>query len=316
MHVHILDLDGSICRQQELLARHEPTRSDLRDWGPSLRLGCGFGRFRRFEKVVAASMPPACRPSVLDEPTVTLYGSGDFHHVSLALVRRLAEPYNLLVLDNHPDWMRGIPFLHCGTWVYHAARYPLVQRIFHLGGDVDFDNHYAWLAPWPDLLSGKITVLPSVRRFRGRYWGAIPHSPLRAEAAVPATADRLAELLEPFRDELSRRPLYVSLDKDVMGQSDAVVNWDSGHLQLAEVENILAILMDLTGGNLAGMDIVGDWSPVRVQGMFRQTLHLTEHPSLTIDPDRATEENERTNLALLRVVGAGVVCSEPAASLP
>jgi hypothetical protein len=313
MHVHVLDLDGSICRQRELLARYEPTCSDLIDWGPVLRLACGFGRFRRFEQALAASMP--------DGPTLTLVGSGDFHHVSLALVRRLREPCNLLVLDNHPDWMRGIPFLHCGTWVHHAARWPLVRRIFHLGGDVDFDNHYAWLAPWPDLLAGKITVLPSVRRFRGRYWGSISHRPLRDGAAVPATADRLAELLEPFRDELSRRPLYVSLDKDVMGQADAVVNWDSGRLQLSEVETILAILLDLTGGNLAGMDVVGDWSPVRVRGMFRRALHLTEHPSLKVDPDRATEENERTNLALLRAVGAGVVpavevCSEPATSLP
>jgi hypothetical protein len=299
MHVHILDLDGSICQQRDLLARYEPTRSDLRNWGPVLRLGCSFRRFHRFEKALAASMP--------DEPAVTLYGSGDFHHVSLALVRRLTEPFNLLVIDNHPDWMRGIPFLHCGTWVQHAARSPLVRRVFHLGGDVDFDNHYAWLAPWPDLLAGRITVLPAVRRFQGRYWGSIPHSPLRAGAAVPAPGDRLADLLEPFRDELSCRPLYVSLDKDVMTQADAVVNWDSGHLQLAEVDNILALLLDMTGGNLAGMDIVGDWSPVRVRGMFRQALHLTEHPSLTVDPDRATEDNERTNLALLRAVGAGVV---------
>jgi hypothetical protein len=312
MHVHILDLDGSICQQRELVARYEPSCTDLRDWGPTLRLGCGFGRFRRFEQALAARTP--------DEPTVTLYGSGDFHHVSLALVRRLPRPCNLLVLDNHPDWMRGIPFLHCGTWVYHAARSPLVRRVFHLGGDVDFDNHYAWLAPWPDLLSGKTTVLPSVRRFRGRYWAGIPHSPLRCQAAVPATASRLADLLEPFRDELSGLPLYVSLDKDVMGQADAVVNWDSGHLQLSEVETVLAILLDLTGGNLAGMDIVGDWSPVRVQGVFRRTLHLTEHPALTVDPDRATEENERTNLALLRAVGAGAVpavaCPEAAAALP
>jgi hypothetical protein len=298
MHVQILDLDGSICRQRHLLARYESACTDLREWGPLIRLGCGFGRFLRFEKALAARVP--------EGPALTLYGSGDFHHVSLALVRRLREPCNVLVLDNHPDWMRGIPFLHCGTWLYHAARLPTVRRIFHLGGDVDFDNLYSWLAPWPDLLSGKFVVLPAVRHFRGRSWGGIAHTPLR-RAGAPATADRLAELLEPFREELSRRPLYVSLDKDVMVQTDALVNWDSGHLRLAEVETILALVLEMAGGNLAGMDIVGDWSPVRVRGLFRRALHLTEHPRLTVDPETAAEENERTNLALLRAVSAGVV---------
>ena len=97
-----------------------------------------------------------------DEPTLTFYGSGDFHHVSLALVRRRRAPFNLLVLDNHPDWMRGVPFLHCGTWLYHAARLPQVRRIFHVGGDVDFDNVYRWLAPWPLLHAGKIVTLKNL----------------------------------------------------------------------------------------------------------------------------------------------------------
>jgi hypothetical protein len=299
MHVHILDLDGSICCQHDLLAQYGPTCTHLADWGPLIRLACSFGRFRRFEQALTAALP--------DEPTVTLYGSGDFHHVSLALVRRLRQPCNLLVLDNHPDWMRGIPFLHCGTWLYHAARLPMVERIFHLGGDVDFDNYYSWLAPWPDLFAGKIVVLPSTRRFRGRSWGRVPHTPLREEATVPATTERLASLLEPFRKELARRPLYVSLDKDVMVQADAVVNWDSGHLRLSEIENVLAILLEMTGGRLAGLDVVGDWSPVQVRGLLRRFFHLTEHPPLTVDGETATAENERTNLVLLQTIGAGAV---------
>src|SRR5581483_798779 len=130
---------------------------------------CRFGRFRQFESALAA-----WAGSERDEsPAITFFGSGDFHHVSLALLRRQAAPCNLLVLDNHPDWMRAIPFLHCGTWLYHAAQLPQVRRIFHLGGDVDFDNAYRWLAPWPMIRSGKIIVAPSRRRFQGSYWDRI-----------------------------------------------------------------------------------------------------------------------------------------------
>src|SRR5205823_6657374 len=112
---------------------------------------------------------------------ITFCGSGDFHHVSLALVRRLAGPFNLLVVDNHPDWMRGIPLLHCGTWLYHAARLPQLRRVFHAGGDVDFDNYYRWLAPWPLLRADKVRVFPARRPFRRGPWARVANEPLRAD---------------------------------------------------------------------------------------------------------------------------------------
>src|SRR5690349_20900652 len=115
MRVRILDLDESVARQDRLVAGCRPEILDLRSWGPGLRLGCSFGRFRAFERLVDACLPPPDSP-----PALTFVGSGDFHHVSLALIRRLQRPFVLLIFDNHPDWMRGVPFLHCGTWVHHA----------------------------------------------------------------------------------------------------------------------------------------------------------------------------------------------------
>ena len=131
-------------------------------WGPRIRLGCSFGRFRRFEKSLTDRL--GRRPD--DGPRLTFVGSGDFHHVSLALVRRLTTPFNLLVIDNHPDWMRCVPVMHCGTWLWHAYRLPNVRHIYHVGGDVDFDNAYRYLAPWSALKKGRIVVLPAVRSYR------------------------------------------------------------------------------------------------------------------------------------------------------
>jgi arginase family enzyme len=250
-------------------------------------MACGFRRFRQFE----AELERRLREQDCREPTVTFVGSGDFHHVSLAQVRRIRRPFNLLVLDNHPDWMRGIPLLHCGTWLYHAARLPNVRTIFHVGGDVDFDNGYRLLAPWSMLRSGKVQVIPAVRRYQKGNWKRIGHEPLHAR--------RLSELLAPLRGLLGRRPLYVSLDKDVMGTTDAVVNWDSGHLDLAEVEAVIRAFLDAAGGRLAGMDVAGDWSPVGVNGILRRVLHWTEHPTLAVEPRQATRRNEETNLRLL-----------------
>jgi hypothetical protein len=300
MHIRILDLDGGVLAQDRLVARWQPQVWAARDWGPHIRLACSHRRFCRFEQALIALSGSETDPA----GRLTFIGSGDFHHVSLALVRRLATPFNLLVLDNHPDWMRGVPLLHCGTWLYHAARLPHVGRVFHAGGDVDFDNYYRPLAPWPELRSRKIVTFPAVRSFSRGRWKDIPNRPLRPRPDARLTRERAEELLEPFRDELRRVPLYISLDKDVLVARDAAVNWDSGHLELSEVHTLLERFLEAAGGNLIGMDVVGDWSPVTVRGWIRWFFHATEHPRLAVNPPAAQRCNERTNLTLLETVSA------------
>jgi hypothetical protein len=294
MRLRVLDLDGSLIRQSKLLTRHRPLVVPLRQWGPRLRLGCRWKRFLAFEELLDHRLRRV--PGI--EPWVTFCGSGDFHHLSLTLLRRLRGPCNLLVIDKHPDWMRGIPFLHCGTWLHHAARLPQVRNIFHVGGEADFDNAYRWLAPTPLLRSGRLTVFPAARRFHAGFWDGIRHEPLRARADRPVTAARLEKLVDAHRDVLRGYPLYVSLDKDVLTAAEAPVNWDSGHLDFEEVRAILDVFRSAAGHRLAGADVVGDWSPVIAQGWFRSLLHRVEHPALQIEPHHAAECNQNLNLAL------------------
>jgi hypothetical protein len=293
MQMRVLDVDGSVTSQPGLLRLHRPEVIDMRGWGPGLRLACPWRRFHRFERALDRRLGPDVEP-----PTLTFYGSGDFHHLSLALLRRQRGPINLLVLDKHPDWMRGVPLLHCGTWLYHAARLPQVQRVFHVGGETDFDNAYRWLAPTPLLRSGKIVVIPAVRSFNTGFWRRLEHSPLRREPAGRVSIARLEALLWPHRDALRSCPLYVSLDKDVMTEADATVNWDSGHLRLNEVRDIMQAFARAAGQRLAGMDIVGDWSPVRTHGWLANLLDRTEHPALAIDAHEAMRRNQGVNLTL------------------
>src|SRR6185369_13978724 len=107
--------------------------------------------------------------------------------------------------------------MHCGTWLWHASRLPNVRRIYHAGGDVDFDNGFRHLAPRKALRGGKITVFPAIRRYRAGVWPSVAHVPLRSPLGERLSPARLEELLDPHREDLGRWPLYVSLDKDVMG---------------------------------------------------------------------------------------------------
>jgi len=301
MRLRILDLDGSISTQPKVVALPGAIVHDLRRWGPEIRMASGFRAFARFEKALRDVLGgPADARSEF-----ALYGSGDFHHVSLALARRLTEPVNLLVIDKHPDWMRGVPILHCGTWLHHAGRSPDVRTIFHVGGDLDFDNAYRPLAPWPWLYEGKVRTFPAVRRFRGGGWNRVETEPLRPDPETPLDADRLGRLLEPHRRELASRPLYVSIDKDALREDEAVVNWDSGLLSLDELEIALRGFLGAANGRLAGADSTGDWSPVEVRGALRGFLHRVEHPRIVVDPETARERNERVNLRLLEVLADG-----------
>jgi arginase family enzyme len=302
MHIRILDLDGGLLPQTELRSRYHAEVVGLSSWGPRIRLACSFARFAAFER----ALDQALNTTSDNQPSITFYGSGDFHHVTLALLRRLRGPFNLLVLDNHPDWMRHIPFLHCGTWLAHAARLPQVQRIFHVGGDVDFDNFYRILAPWKLLAREKIVVFPAVRRYRAGKWAEIANSPVRHLPRAPVRKAVVSDLLLPFRAELARLPLYISLDKDVLVPGDAVVNWDSGHLTLGEVQGVLGCFVEAAEGNLAGMDVLGEWSPVHVDSIFRRWFHWTMHPAMEVNAAEANRINERTNLAVLETLQAAM----------
>ena len=290
--IRVLDLDGGVTAQAELLARVGAGVIPARPWGPRLRLACTFSAFGRFRRWLDGALPAG--------PGVIFFGSGDFHHVTLALLGRVRKPFNLLVLDKHPDWMTGIPFLHCGTWLRHACRLPMLRRVFHCGGETDFDNGYQWLAPWRELRAGRIVVFPARRRFGGR-WSALAVRPLLEGGVLDREGLRAA--LRPFAGELARYPLYVSVDKDVLPAEDAAVNWDSGLIPLPEVVAVLETFVEAAGGRLAGADLLGDWSPIQLGHWLNRFCDWLDHPSPAYHPTVAGERNARANAALLKVLG-------------
>lgn len=291
--VRILDLDGSLAPQAGLIGQERIEWTDAREWGPRIRLGCAFGAFRGFERWLDGAVAG-------DGATVTFYGSGDFHHVTLALIRRIRGPFNLLVLDKHPDWMRAIPFLHCGTWLRHALRLRNLKRVFHCGGLADFDNAYRWLAPWSEIRAGRVIAFPPCGPWTRGRWAGIPSFPLCADEG--SLAERLRSTLAPFRGELATAPLYISVDKDVLRAEDAAVNWDSGLLRLPHAIEILDAFLESADGRLAGADVLGDWSPVVLGTWLNRLCDRIDHPSPTHDPIEAAQRNEAANVPLLKTL--------------
>ncbi len=293
LKVHVLDLDGSLTAKSGLFPQEAAQWVPARLWGPQIRLACTMGTFESFRRWLDGALE-------IGDPGITLYGSGDFHHVSLALLKRLRGPFNLLVLDKHPDWMRGIPFLHCGTWLRHALRLPNLKCVFHCGGELDFDNSYRWLAPWREIQAGRVVVFPAQRQFvRGRWAGITVHPLLSEDVSLPSA---LNDALSLFREELSRLPLYISIDKDVLCAEDAAVNWDSGLLRLPQAVTIVETFLAASRGRLAGADVLGDWSPIELGHWLNRLCDRLDHPSPKHDPDEAATRNQRANTAIVQAL--------------
>src|SRR5208283_1202485 len=165
-----------------------------------------------------------------------------------------------------------------------------------------FDNAYRWLAPWHEIKAGRVAVFPAQRQFvRGRWAGITVH-PLLREGVPLASA--LNDALLPFRDDLSRLPLYISIDKDVLSAGDSAVNWDSGLLRLPEALTIVETFLAAADGRLVGAAEVRSPRPRRTEFIpFRSILSprngkVEFTPFRKRSPDRSTVE--RSGFACFR----------------
>ncbi len=260
----ILDLDGGV------LPLPQAHTLPLRHWHDRLRFACTHATLARFGEDVLSTLPA--------HTGTVLLGSGDFHHLSLALLRRLRArpPFQLVVLDNHPDNMR-FPFgMHCGSWVNAAAALPQVSHVHVLGiTSPDIALRHAWENHWTQLWRGRLTYWcmdvdvgwahalgmgGAFRRF------AHPQALLAAFAAEQATAPQ---------------PTYLSIDKDVFAEDVARSNWDQGCFQLGDA---LTVIETLRAGGLVGSDITGEVSLARYRSRFKRWLSALDGQP-RIDPD-------------------------------
>eukprot|EP01119_Soliformovum_irregulare_P011439 TRINITY_DN2860_c0_g1_i1.p1 TRINITY_DN2860_c0_g1~~TRINITY_DN2860_c0_g1_i1.p1 ORF type:complete len:383 (+),score=84.26 TRINITY_DN2860_c0_g1_i1:3-1151(+) len=314
IHLNVLDLDGTLLLQSELLNTFERTTIYMmQEWGPQLRMGCAYGTYYRFENFLNATLPDPNPQREINQAASTLevsmVGSNDFHHVSLLLLRRIRYRFNVVIFDNHPDWFQFAPMMHCGCWLNHVAKLPTVGTIFHMGGRSGEFNETGFVTPWAELISGKIKVFPAYSKWTQGRWSKVPQTPLAFFSNMPGkmiTKERIRSYLEPYRRQLQELPLVITLDKDVMRRDDAVQNWNSGFLSKEEIGVILEVLAEFAV--ITVVDILGEWSPVKTRGLFRKWLnhHQHEQEYNNEDPKRATEINQKTNLYLLQTLAGAI----------
>ncbi|MCL2457376.1 MAG: hypothetical protein FWF31_00715 [Desulfobulbus sp.] len=236
-------------------------RIPLSDWQESIRFGCTLRNYAALASRLDGLMPLECG--------CVFTGSGDYHHLSLYLLRRLARHRDLVpgcldvvVCDNHPDNMR-YPFgLHCGSWVRHAVALACVRHIHVIGiTSADITLAHAWenyLAPFVR----KKLFYWSVGR-RAAWLGLLGR---RAHSRSFDSAGELVAAFTPVARDSGC--LYLSIDKDVLSPAVARTTWDQGVFGLEDLEMVIRAC----SGKLAGADITGDVSAYAYGGVFKRLL--------------------------------------------
>lgn len=305
--IRILDFDGSVTKQTDLVSRYKAEVVDMRDIGPA-------ARFWMDGKTTAEV---ARRLSVLPPRAVTFTGSGDFHHISKLLLDRITEPVTLISFDTHPDWDMSSPWLCCGSWVREALKKPTIVKVLLLGASSCDTSPFA-------VLTGSLGALANDRVEIYPYHCRPTKVPVRAVPDnISIVVDRKPlvstihwnvlsrkNLIEFFLHIIRRLPtrkVYVTIDKDCLESEYALTNWGEGGFSLDELIMMLKELKDNL--EIVGVDITGDYSPVRVRGAVKRAVSCLNRPrsiKATGYPEAfITKVNEQTNLKLLELLAKG-----------
>lgn len=271
-----LDLDGSL---RELTELHT---IDLTDWHEEIRFGCSWSTWTRFRSLLYEHLPDRYGPVCM--------GSGDFHHISHLLLARLrhSEPFDVVVLDNHPDNMR-FPFgIHCGSWVFHAARLPQIRCVHVLGiTSTDVSGRHACGNHLLPIFQGKIRYWTTGVNTRwGNFCGL---------AAGIVSFSNAQSLIDQFTAECKVHipgAVYLSIDKDVLATDVVRTNWDQGCFNLDHVRQ----LIELCTGKLIGSDITGDVSVHHYQTAWKRWLSAMDRQPSTPAETLAEWKTQQTDV--------------------
>jgi len=288
----VLDFDGS--------AKTLPATQvlDMSAWQDAIRFACSSRLFKLLRDWLDQNMPQRHGPVLL--------GSGDFHHVSAILIERLGrqrqgQPFQVVVLDNHPDNMR-FPFgIHCGSWVSRVARLPCVSHVYVIGiSSTDVGVRHAWENRLLPLYAGKLS-----------YWCMDVDVGWSRRIGLSRAFHRFDspdELTASFIAAQHRRPYptYLSIDKDVLSPETVRTNWDQGRMQERHLVDMIVAMK----GSLIGCDITGELSQWCYRSCWKRWLSALDGQNTAVRSaqfDVWQQEQHHLNERLLKVLNASLV---------
>jgi hypothetical protein len=255
---------------------------NCRTWGPSVRYCSPSKVLESFYLEIRERLTP-----------FTLYGSGDFHHLTALLLRRVSRPFVLISFDNHPDWDTRPPHWCCGTWMNRALESPLLKKAAIWGcANFELNPPHRWFANHPALRAGRLEVWPWIERFgpsARRRWPGI-------------TAENWKDRFATFAAGLSDSPVYVTIDMDCLRPEVATTDWEQGLFTAEDIIYALGKLREST--SIVGGDLCGAHSPAQYTRWTQRRTALIDHPKKTLSDIGSAQ---LLNLAAARTIWPALV---------
>lgn len=274
MRITILDTDNSL--QMQPLRSLAVETIELLDLRSRLQFFSDRETIQECKRRIFVKFPVsgACR----------FLGSGDFHHLTLAILEEIYCPFVLLVFDNHLDCSYPYPKYACGNWLYHAAALPGCQKIIHVGSTEKYG-----------LLRKLLGLRPLFR--------------LQKLRLLPIDSNKDEQVFDAFlsaRDEIVKTglPVYVSIDKDALPAKDAPSDWDNGVLSLGSLRQMLGMVQERL--EILGADITGEYGAYYNYPGYplKRLVARWDHPTARhgLSAGDIHERQYSTNVALLEAM--------------
>jgi len=145
--------------------------------------------------------------------------SGNYHYISKIITDHIDEPFGLVMYDHHTDMqMPMVPeMMSCGDWAGQALSQNKNLRQLVIVGPPESDIEQT-LESYSGSQSGRLLTF----------------------SAEDLHGDLLENKLKLIRTDL---PLYISIDKDVLGPEYTETNWSQGDMSIDGLERLLSVFL-------------------------------------------------------------------------
>lgn len=212
--------------------------------------------------------------------------SGNYHYITKIITDHIDEPFGLVMYDHHTDMQ--IPMvpemMSCGDWAGQALSQNKNLRQLVMVGPPEKDIDQT-LESYNGSQSGRLLIF----------------------SAEDLHGGLLENKLKLIRTDL---PLYISIDKDVLGTEDCETNWSQGDMSIDGLERLLGVFL---GGQGEERNYDACRNDERYAGDIRHSRILGIDICGEIQTDipvpeylEAEEKNEKVNIELFRFISEHV----------
>jgi hypothetical protein len=217
----------------------------------------------------------------------TLFGSGDFHHLSAVWTRQFDEPFTLLSFDNHPDWDIRPPKWSCGAWINRALENPLIRDVA-IWGCGNFECNF------PGRLLGNRNAARTGRLLVHPWEQAGVTYP---DWLHPISSETWETQFTAWAKAYAGQKVYVTIDMDCLSGFEAMTNWENGRFFCSQLVWALKVLRE--HATIIGGDLCGAWSAQKYATPFQRFAGWFDHPKI---PAPSVEVQLTHNLPILEKI--------------